>query len=241
MHRTRLPIAAPCDADWNAMPGTETRRFCTHCRKHVHDLSALSEHEAHALLRTQGRLCVQYRTDAAGYILFQPEGGEVRPARPRAGHASAVSVAAAAAVLAACEPAQPVDGYDEGAAGYALQASDGGDAWDEDAGVGLDPVVGDWLDGDPLGGGPVLVGHGVGGAVISPHGDGTGASDTPDAPAGDSPPDASEGSDGSPTAAEVTQPPRLRVIGEAPVEGRIFRGKPASATMALMGDVAFGR
>jgi hypothetical protein len=67
----RLEIASPCTADWDAMAGDDKRRFCSQCRLHVHDLSAMSSDEALDLLRAagQGRLCVRLWRRADGTVL----------------------------------------------------------------------------------------------------------------------------------------------------------------------------
>ncbi len=43
-------ISKPCPADWDAMTGDAKRRFCEHCRLHVHNLTAMDEAERVALL-----------------------------------------------------------------------------------------------------------------------------------------------------------------------------------------------
>jgi hypothetical protein len=96
MRRSHLPIHNPCSADWEAMVGDERRRFCGHCQKHVHDLSAMTEGEARALLteRSGSSLCVSYASDANGRIRF-------RPPRRAPGR---LPVLAGGALLAACAP-----------------------------------------------------------------------------------------------------------------------------------------
>jgi hypothetical protein len=72
--------------------------WCEHCRLHVHDLSAGTELEARALLRTHGRqrLCASYRTDDDGAIVF-------RETARRWASASAI------ALLVACAGHAPID------------------------------------------------------------------------------------------------------------------------------------
>ena len=84
----RVAIASPCTADWNTMAGDERRRFCTSCRLHVHDLSAMTAAEARWLkvpagepaLRVHRLVCAPdesplhtetalYRADAFSYRL----------------------------------------------------------------------------------------------------------------------------------------------------------------------------
>ncbi|MCB9679727.1 MAG: hypothetical protein H6737_31765 [Alphaproteobacteria bacterium] len=66
----KLTVKNPCQVDWNGMTGCEKRRFCDHCEKHVHDLSALTEEEGRALLATPG-VCARFKTDAVGNVRFR--------------------------------------------------------------------------------------------------------------------------------------------------------------------------
>lgn len=51
-----------CPKSWQDMSGDETQRFCTHCRKHVHNLDALSVTERLALLQSPAAaVCGRYR------------------------------------------------------------------------------------------------------------------------------------------------------------------------------------
>ncbi|MEO1271237.1 MAG: hypothetical protein AAFX99_24360, partial [Myxococcota bacterium] len=78
MKADHLTIAEPCQADWNAMTGTASRRFCGSCQKHVHNLSEMTERQARKLLKQAScgtELCVRYRSGADGQIVFQPEFG----------------------------------------------------------------------------------------------------------------------------------------------------------------------
>jgi ankyrin repeat protein len=66
----RITIAAPCNADWEAMPGNDQVRFCEHCHLHVTNLSSLTWLQAMRLVeQSRGRLCVRYEQRAAGDIL----------------------------------------------------------------------------------------------------------------------------------------------------------------------------
>lgn len=77
MRRLHLPIQEPCHENWDAMgQAGEARRFCDVCVQQVHDLSALTEPQARAVLAdesTKGRVCVRYKADRDGNIKFQPE------------------------------------------------------------------------------------------------------------------------------------------------------------------------
>ena len=70
MHRDELPIPEPCQASWDEMDGSERKRFCGDCRKHVHDLSALTEDEA-AVVVSEPDVCVRYTVGSDEQIRFQ--------------------------------------------------------------------------------------------------------------------------------------------------------------------------
>lgn len=76
MHTREVAIGSPCHVDWASMTKREAaKRFCDACKKHVHDLSAMTENEARALLAspaTEG-LCVRTFTDARGELVFRPD------------------------------------------------------------------------------------------------------------------------------------------------------------------------
>jgi hypothetical protein len=85
MRRESLPIAQPCDADWEQMDGDESVRFCHRCAKHVHNLSAMSEADARALVATSER-CIRYTHDA-GRVRFAGRSGPL----PRLAAAAALA------------------------------------------------------------------------------------------------------------------------------------------------------
>lgn len=68
----RISIAAPCSADWDAMPGTDRVRHCAQCNKNVYNVSAMTRRQAEALLReTEGRLCTRFYRRQDGTILTE--------------------------------------------------------------------------------------------------------------------------------------------------------------------------
>jgi hypothetical protein len=68
-----IRIASPCTADWSNMQGDDKKRFCSECKLHVHDISAMSTDEALDLLRAAGknRLCVRLHRRSDGTVLTQ--------------------------------------------------------------------------------------------------------------------------------------------------------------------------
>lgn len=75
---SRVEVATPCKADWESMSGDDKKRFCSLCKLHVHNLSAMSEAEAEAFVRQAeveraggGRVCVRFYRRADGTVLTQ--------------------------------------------------------------------------------------------------------------------------------------------------------------------------
>jgi hypothetical protein len=65
----QISIPNPCPKRWDAMTGNDAVRFCDHCQKHVHNLSALTADEAQRLIcQSAGALCVGYVPTAAGGV-----------------------------------------------------------------------------------------------------------------------------------------------------------------------------
>lgn len=61
MRADEISIPTPCDEDWDAMDREERGRYCHRCARSVHDLSAMTEPEARALLdaaEVGERLCI---------------------------------------------------------------------------------------------------------------------------------------------------------------------------------------
>jgi hypothetical protein len=61
-----VEVKNPCGEDWDQMQGNERVRFCSHCSKHVNNLSEMTRKEAMRLVRkSDGNLCVRYITNPA--------------------------------------------------------------------------------------------------------------------------------------------------------------------------------
>lgn len=109
--RLHLPIHDPCHENWDAMQEADgKRRFCESCDKHVHDVSAMTEHEAWSVLSEaskRGRVCVRYVTDGeTGRIKFKVE---TVPAPAPTAFSSMLAAAGIAATLLAggCTSSEP--------------------------------------------------------------------------------------------------------------------------------------
>ncbi len=113
MTKTELPIATPCNADWSAMDPRDTGRFCGECQKIVHDLSALRETAARALLASKGAgLCIRYLHDEHGNVWFQEQLVARQSLLRRAGQLAAVALAP---MLTACMGPGPDDEWSDAA------------------------------------------------------------------------------------------------------------------------------
>src|SRR5687767_12955814 len=56
-----IEVQSPCSRDWSDMTGSDQQRFCHHCQRHVHDLSAMTRSEAETLIcQNAGQLCVRF-------------------------------------------------------------------------------------------------------------------------------------------------------------------------------------
>jgi hypothetical protein len=67
---SRLSIAKPCPASWDAMTGDDRVRHCELCKLNVYNIAALTTADALALVeKSEGRLCVRLYKRADGTVL----------------------------------------------------------------------------------------------------------------------------------------------------------------------------
>lgn len=60
-YRPAIRVKDPCSEPWEEMTGNDQVRFCSHCAKHVNDLSKMSKKDAIRLVKSsEGNLCVRY-------------------------------------------------------------------------------------------------------------------------------------------------------------------------------------
>jgi hypothetical protein len=65
-----IRIASPCAANWDAMTGDDTVRYCGDCKLNVYNISNMTAADAAALVgRTEGRLCVRLYQRSDGTVL----------------------------------------------------------------------------------------------------------------------------------------------------------------------------
>ena len=115
----RVQVKSPCTEDWNEMVGNDEVRFCSHCSKHVHNLSAMTRREAEALvLKSNGNLCIRYlRRPEDQQIVTLPDWMD-RPALRR------IALPIAAGVMAVALNTPPSMAQNSPSAKPAIQVSD---------------------------------------------------------------------------------------------------------------------
>jgi len=59
-----VKVGSPCGEEWERMEGSDRVRFCSHCAKHVNNLSEMSRKEAMRFVRASGGdICIRYIVD----------------------------------------------------------------------------------------------------------------------------------------------------------------------------------
>jgi hypothetical protein len=92
--RFKLRVIAPCSESWNGTAGDDRERFCTRCSLTVHDISAMTDADARALLAGPAeRVCVRFGVRRDGTVVTRG------PTRWFDGSLSALGVAVAAIVF----------------------------------------------------------------------------------------------------------------------------------------------
>lgn len=101
-------IAVPCPAAWDEMRGDDRARFCGQCRKHVYDLTGMTNAEVIRLLRdTNETPCIRFFKRADGKMMTAdcPVGLRMRMWRRLRRRGAWVASAFAAAFLPSCKTA----------------------------------------------------------------------------------------------------------------------------------------
>lgn len=110
-----LSVNSPCTAEWDSMAGNEQVRFCTHCEKSVHNLSAMTRKDALRFVRANAAgLCVRFYSDPRGRTVHTNDGPLYRITR-RASRVAAGAFGAAVALGATMLAQTPRGGQDAAA------------------------------------------------------------------------------------------------------------------------------
>ena len=68
-----INVKSPCSESWDEMKGNDEVRFCSHCAKNVHDISAMTRAKAEKLVKnSNGKLCVRYVKNPNGKLITTP-------------------------------------------------------------------------------------------------------------------------------------------------------------------------
>jgi len=68
-----IDVKSPCNESWEEMTGNDEVRFCSHCAKNVHNISAMTRPKAEKLIKNaNGNLCVRYVKNPVGKIVNLP-------------------------------------------------------------------------------------------------------------------------------------------------------------------------
>ena len=66
----QLDIPIPCAVAWASMRGNDRSRFCSQCRKHVHNISGMTRDEAVSLIQgAVGEVCVRFYRRPDGTVM----------------------------------------------------------------------------------------------------------------------------------------------------------------------------
>ncbi|BCX46436.1 hypothetical protein HAHE_03440 [Haloferula helveola] len=96
----RLQLSFRCPAHWEEMEGDDRKRFCSHCRKHVHNLSEMTRDEAENLI-SRGGACIRMIRRADGTTVVK-DCPRTRSARRLASQVAGAGLAGSALALASC-------------------------------------------------------------------------------------------------------------------------------------------
>jgi hypothetical protein len=70
----KIDVQSPCNENWDEMFGNDEIRFCSHCAKNVHNLSAMTRQKAEELVKnSKGGLCVRYVKNPSGKLVSAPK------------------------------------------------------------------------------------------------------------------------------------------------------------------------
>jgi hypothetical protein len=65
-----IEVQRPCEANWEAMAGDDRTRYCAHCKRVVHNLSAMTRREAEqTVCDLAGELCVLFSRARNGDVV----------------------------------------------------------------------------------------------------------------------------------------------------------------------------
>jgi Carboxypeptidase regulatory-like domain len=107
----KIDVKTPCNESWDEMNGNETVRFCSHCAKNVHDISAMTRQKAEQFVKkSNGNLCVRYVKTPTGKLITEPpKFTQIKRNATIAASVLATSLTFTTLVYAQSEPIKPKD------------------------------------------------------------------------------------------------------------------------------------
>jgi Carboxypeptidase regulatory-like domain len=109
----RIDVKSPCNESWDEMVGNNEVRFCSHCAKDVHDLSAMKRADAEKLVqKSSGKLCVRYVKSSTGKLITtQPKFTQIKRRATIAASVLATSLTFTTLAYAQGEPIKPKEDF----------------------------------------------------------------------------------------------------------------------------------
>jgi hypothetical protein len=107
----KIDVKTPCNESWDEMIGNDEVRFCSHCAKNVHDISAMTRQKAEKLVKkSNGNLCIRYvKTPTGKLITAPPKFTQIRRNAIIAASVLATSLTFTTLAYAQGEPVKPKD------------------------------------------------------------------------------------------------------------------------------------
>lgn len=106
-----VDVKSPCNESWDEMFGNDEVRFCSHCAKNVHNLSAMTKKKAEELVKkSEGKLCVRYiKTPEGKLITASPTLTKITRRATIAASVLATSLTLSTMAYSQGEPIKPKD------------------------------------------------------------------------------------------------------------------------------------
>lgn len=99
----QVQVNSPCPENWDLMDGDDQKRFCRHCRKHVHNVEAMDATEFRELLSANDKICIRIKRDRHGNIVTK---ADEQDRRNWLGQIVATMVGMFSALVLGCSPEQ---------------------------------------------------------------------------------------------------------------------------------------
>lgn len=104
-----ITVKSPCGESWDEMTGSDEVRFCSHCAKDVHNITAMNRAEAEKLVkRSNGKICVRIeKNPTAKLVTASPKPIQIKRSNAFAAGILATSLTLSTITYAQSEPIIP--------------------------------------------------------------------------------------------------------------------------------------